>query len=113
MKKSLEKHVDRRSFMKSAAAFSAATAAGVGFWSDRTLDAAVQNTNRNSSPSALKITDLRTVSIAGGGTSASKHIIRIDTNQGVSGYGEIRDNASRTYALVLKSRILGENPCNI
>lgn len=40
-------------------------------------------------------------------------IIRIDTNQGISGYGEVRDWASPTYALMLKSRILGENPCNI
>ncbi len=113
MKKSLQKFLGRRSFFKSAGALGAATAAGVGFWSDNTLDAAVQNTNRNSSPSALKITDLRTVSITGASGSMSKHIIRIDTNQGVSGYGEIRDGASRTYALVLKSRILGENPCNI
>jgi L-alanine-DL-glutamate epimerase-like enolase superfamily enzyme len=113
MKIPQEKHVGRRSFMKSVAAFSAATTAGIGFWSDNTLDAAVQNTNRSSSPSALKITDLRTVSIAGSGGSVSKHIIRIDTNQGISGYGEVRDGASKTYALVLKSRILGENPCNI
>src|SRR5216684_2036962 len=40
-------------------------------------------------------------------------IIRIDTNQGLSGYGEVRDGASKTYALMLKSRLLGENPCNV
>src|SRR5437667_11179582 len=40
-------------------------------------------------------------------------IIRIDTNQGLSGYGEVRDGASKTYALMLKSRLLGENPCNM
>ena len=40
-------------------------------------------------------------------------IIRIDTNQGISGYGEVRDWASPTFALMLKSRIVGENPCNI
>jgi L-alanine-DL-glutamate epimerase-like enolase superfamily enzyme len=40
-------------------------------------------------------------------------IIRIDTNQGISGYGEVRDWASKTYALLLKSRLIGENPCNI
>ena len=40
-------------------------------------------------------------------------ILRIDTNQGISGYGEVRDGASPTYALLLKSRLLGENPCNI
>lgn len=40
-------------------------------------------------------------------------IIRIDTNQGIYGLGEVRDGASGRYALMLKSRILGENPCNI
>ncbi|MBK8022907.1 MAG: mandelate racemase/muconate lactonizing enzyme family protein [Chloroflexi bacterium] len=40
-------------------------------------------------------------------------IIRIDTNQGISGYGEVRDWGSKTYALTLKSRLMGENPCNI
>jgi L-alanine-DL-glutamate epimerase-like enolase superfamily enzyme len=40
-------------------------------------------------------------------------IIRIDTNQGIYGLGEVRDGASKTYALMLKSRILNENPCNV
>ena len=40
-------------------------------------------------------------------------IIRIDTNQGIYGLGEVRDGASKNYALMLKSRILGENPCDI
>ncbi|HUT63828.1 MAG TPA: mandelate racemase/muconate lactonizing enzyme family protein, partial [Anaerolineae bacterium] len=33
--------------------------------------------------------------------------------QGISGYGECRDGSSKTYALMLKSRILGMNPCNV
>jgi L-alanine-DL-glutamate epimerase-like enolase superfamily enzyme len=40
-------------------------------------------------------------------------IIRLDTNQGLVGYGEVRDGASATYALFLKSRLLGENPCHV
>ena len=40
-------------------------------------------------------------------------IIRIDTNQGIYGLGEVRDGADPRYALMLKSRILGENPCNV
>jgi L-alanine-DL-glutamate epimerase-like enolase superfamily enzyme len=40
-------------------------------------------------------------------------IIRLDTNQGVYGLGEVRDGASATYALFLKSRLLNENPLNI
>jgi L-alanine-DL-glutamate epimerase-like enolase superfamily enzyme len=40
-------------------------------------------------------------------------IIRLETNQGVYGLGEVRDGASPTYALILKSRILNENPLSI
>jgi len=40
-------------------------------------------------------------------------IIRIDTNQDITGLGEVRDGASPTYALMLKSRLLGENPCDV
>jgi len=40
-------------------------------------------------------------------------IMKISTNQGIEGFGEIRDAASKTYALLLKSRIVGENPCNV
>jgi L-alanine-DL-glutamate epimerase-like enolase superfamily enzyme len=47
------------------------------------------------------------------GAPMSCPIIRLDTNQGIYGYGEVRDGASATYALILKSRLLGENPCNI
>ena len=39
--------------------------------------------------------------------------MKLITNQGLEGYGEVRDAASKTYALMLKSRILGENPCNV
>src|SRR5258708_29087422 len=69
------------------------------------------NVNQNSRPSDLRITDLRIASLAN--IPMSCPIIRIDTNQGISGYGEVRDGASKTYALLLKSRIVGENPCNI
>ena len=40
-------------------------------------------------------------------------LIRIDTNQGITGWGEVRDGGSPTYALMLKSRLIGENPCNV
>src|ERR1700752_2489105 len=68
--------------------------------------------NTNSSPSTLKITDLRVATVVKPGPSPCP-IIRIDTNQGVYGLGEVRDGASPTYALFLKSRILGENPLQI
>ncbi len=40
-------------------------------------------------------------------------LVRIDTNQGISGYGEVRDGGAKEYALMLKSRIVGKNPCNV
>ena len=68
--------------------------------------------NTNSAPSTLKISDLRVATVVKPGPSPCP-IIRIDTNQGVSGLGEVRDMASPTYALFLKSRILGENPLQL
>src|SRR5262245_15117740 len=65
----------------------------------------------HSRPSELRITDLRTATV--GWDRWHFSIVRIDTNQGLSGYGEVRDLASKTYALLLKSRLLGENPCNV
>ena len=60
----------------------------------------------------MKITDLRVATVVKPGPSPCT-IVRIDTNQGVYGLGEVRDGASPTYALMLKSRILGENPLRI
>lgn len=67
--------------------------------------------NTHSSPSDLKITDMRFVDIVGAPMHCS--LMKITTNQGLVGYGEVRDGASKTYALMLKSRLLGENPCNV
>jgi L-alanine-DL-glutamate epimerase-like enolase superfamily enzyme len=64
-----------------------------------------------SRPSALRITDLRVANLHGVPFRSS--IIRLDTNQGLVGYGEVRDQASATYALMLKSRVVGENPCHL
>ncbi len=40
-------------------------------------------------------------------------IIRIDTNQGVYGLGEVRDAGHAMDALRFKSMLLGQNPCNV
>ena len=64
-----------------------------------------------SRPSELKITDLRTATV--GWDRWHFTLVRLDTNQGLSGYGEVRDFASKTYALMLKRLLLGENPCNL
>ena len=60
-----------------------------------------------SRPTELKITDMRTVTIG------NCSIIKLYTNQDIYGLGEVRDGASKNYALMLKSRLLGENPCNV
>jgi L-alanine-DL-glutamate epimerase-like enolase superfamily enzyme len=110
MKSFTAKSNGRRNFLRSSAT---ALAAGFGatFWADDTLEALPQNTNTNSKPSDLKITDLRVAVVARAPMTCP--IIRIDTNQGIYGLGEVRDGASKTYALMLKSRLLGENPCNV
>jgi L-alanine-DL-glutamate epimerase-like enolase superfamily enzyme len=64
-----------------------------------------------SRPSELRITDLRSATVGWHGWRFT--LIRIDTNQGICGYGEVRDGASKSYALNLKSRLIGENPCQV
>lgn len=66
---------------------------------------------RSGEPSKLRITDMRFVRLKDVPHASS--IIRIDTNQGISGWGEVRDGASPFYAMMLKSRLLGENPCDV
>jgi L-alanine-DL-glutamate epimerase-like enolase superfamily enzyme len=105
MKQSVKNLINRRSFFRSAGV------ATLPFWADETLEAAPQNVNTNSKPSELKITDLRVAVV--GGAPMTCPLIRIDTNQGIYGLGEVRDGASKNYALMLKSRLLGENPCNV
>jgi len=98
--------IDRRGILKSSAA-----ALGGAFIAGEPAEAYPKNVNTNSSPSELKITDLRVATVVKAPFSCP--IIRIDTNQGVYGLGEVRDGASPTYALMLKSRIAGENPLEI
>lgn len=75
------------------------------------LEYTTQKVNRNSSPSELKITDVRIAEISG--VVFRTPIVRIYTNQGIIGHGDVRDGAAKEYALFLKSRLLGENPCNV
>jgi L-alanine-DL-glutamate epimerase-like enolase superfamily enzyme len=76
------------------------------------VEAYPKSVNTNSRPSKLKITDLRIANVVKPGPSPCP-IIRIDTDQGVYGLGEVRDGASATYALFLKSRLLGEDPLQL
>ena len=106
MKESLKRLVNRRSFLSGAAGL-----AGVSLWRNEALEAATRNVNTNSRPSTLKITDLRVAVVTGAPMTCP--LIRIDTNQGIHGLGEVRDGASAKYALMLKRKLLGENPCNV
>jgi L-alanine-DL-glutamate epimerase-like enolase superfamily enzyme len=64
-----------------------------------------------SKPSGLKITDLRFADIRNAPMGCT--LLKIYTNQGLVGLGEVRDWGSKTYAAMLKSRLLGENPCDV
>jgi L-alanine-DL-glutamate epimerase-like enolase superfamily enzyme len=97
----------RRSFLKKSALGGIALGGLMHLSIEDTIAQTTSNVSRASSPSDLKITDMRIAMIA------SKQIIRIDTNQGIHGLGEVRDGADGRYALFLKSRILGLNPCNV
>ena len=114
MKPAVARLLDRRGFFTSMGAAVGGVVA-LGATSTRDADAAAalvqSNVKRASEPSALKITDLRVAVVEKAPMTCP--IIRLDTNQGISGYGEVRDGASDTYALFLKSRLLGENPCHV
>jgi len=66
--------------------------------------------NTHSSPSDLKITDMRVAVVA---SNYDYPIIRLDTNQGIYGLGEVRDAGHKENALQYKSILLGQNPCNV
>lgn len=96
----------RRLFLARTAAF-----AGLFQWTKGVSSAQGNaSVNRNSSPSQLKITDMRSVLIA---SNYDYPVIRIDTNQGVYGLGEVRDAGREGTALVLKPHLMGRNPLQI
>ena len=98
---------NRRTFLKKAGL----GGLGLGVMMNAPLEAQVdylsQDVNRYSGPSDLQITDMRIAQVG------NVPIVKIFTNQGVYGLGDVRDGADKRYALMLKSRILGENPCNV
>lgn len=75
------------------------------------FESTMQYAPTSSKPSDLRITDVRFTDLK----DAPMHciLVKIYTNQGITGVGEIRDNGSRTYGEMLKSRLVGENPCNV
>lgn len=100
----------RRNFLRKSAVGGIALGSFMSMSIEDTVAQATSKVNRASKPSELKITDIRYCVIQNVGRTP---IIRIDTNQGIYGLGEVRDGADERYALMLKSRLLGENPCNV
>jgi len=101
---------NRRNFLKKTALGGIALGGLLHLSIEDTIAQTTAKVSRASSPSDLKITDMRyALTTVLGGTA----ILRIDTNQGIYGLGEVRDGADVRYALMLKSRILGLNPCNV
>ena len=105
------KSANRRNFLRNSAAGGLLLGGFMFASTEDTLAHATSRVNRNSNPSDLRITDMRYAVVMNG--YARCPVIRIDTNQGIYGLGEVRDGASWRYALFLKSRILGMNPCSI
>ncbi|NEW83218.1 MAG: mandelate racemase/muconate lactonizing enzyme family protein [Mariniphaga sp.] len=101
---------NRRNFLKTTALGGLALGGLMNLSIEDTIAQSTSKVSRSSSPSELKITDMRYAVTTVLGQTA---IIRIDTNQGIYGLGEVRDGADVRYALMLKSRILGLNPCNV
>ena len=100
----------RRNFLKKTALGGIGLSSFMGYSFEDNIAETTSKVSRASAPSELKITDMRyALTNVMGGTA----IIRIDTNQGIYGLGEVRDAADVRYALFLKARILGKNPCNV
>src|SRR5690606_5870298 len=99
---------DRRNFLKMMGRGGISRGGTSGARAEAVLAETTKNVNRLSGPSDLKITDMRIAEITG--VVFRTPIIRIYTNQGIVGHGDVRDGAAKEYALILKSRLLGENP---
>jgi L-alanine-DL-glutamate epimerase-like enolase superfamily enzyme len=104
--------ISRRALITTATSATSAIAAG-SLITHADLEAISGQMNTNSKPSALRITDMRVAVVSPQYENDLRCLIRLDTNQGISGWGDVRGRASKTFALMLKSRILGMNPCDV
>lgn len=75
------------------------------------LESAVERANLSSRPSDLAITSVSSAFLRGG----SRMFVRIDTNQGITGYGEGVDAVNGTYPLVqsMGRRLIRRNPLDV
>lgn len=100
-----QSNLSRRDFfIKSSAVTAAAFAAG-SFVTSEDVEATTNNINTNSQPSDLRITDIKTGTLY-------RSILRIETNQGIVGYGE-GTGPDGTLVLQLRGDLVGENPCSV
>jgi galactonate dehydratase len=99
----MRKTSTRRSFLAKSAL------AGAAFQPLAAFGQAVQNSNTASSPSALRITDLKCGYVRG------SLFVKIHTNQGIWGCGEAVDAIGGTYYMVQNfgRRIRNQNPLNV
>ncbi len=100
----------RRSLLKRAAAISTFGPLFQATRGELSAQARQGGPNRFSAPSGLKITDMRGVTIA---SNYDYPIVRMDTNQGVYGLGEVFCNDMISQALLLKPFVVGKNPLEI
>ena len=99
----------RRNFLKKTALGGISLAGLMHLPIEDTISQTTSKVSRLSNPSDLKITDIRYAMT----TLMDTSIIRIDTNQGIYGLGDVRGGADPRQALNLKGRLVGQNPCNV
>jgi hypothetical protein len=108
---------DRRKFLKKAVLGGVTLGGLMHLSTEDTIARTTSKVSRASGPSDLKITDLRFAEKGNNAFVDNKYfvnrILRIDTNQGIYGLGDIRDGTDQRFALMLKSKIVGLNPCNV
>lgn len=111
MDKKGDKGFDRRDFIKTAGLGGLSLGAMAMAPIEEQLEHVTSRVNRYSAPSDLRITDMRIAEITG--VAFRTPIIRIYTNQGIVGHGDVRDGGAKEYALILKHLLLGENPTHV
>jgi L-alanine-DL-glutamate epimerase-like enolase superfamily enzyme len=102
---------DRRDFLKKVGIGGLSLAGMMHLSIEDTIAQTTQKVSRASSPSDLRITDLRV--LEKGNTGFGSRIVRIYTNQGITGVGDSRDGCDQRFVLALKPKIVGMNPCNV
>jgi len=87
---------NRRNFLKKAGLGGLGLGMLMHASAEEQIEYLTQNVSRNSGPSDLKITDMRIAQVG------NVPIVKVYTNQGVYGLGDVRDGADKRYALMLK-----------